>query len=212
MKCILTLLIVLLMTGASAQTADTLGKVHQRDLEVGFSSVTTTLLGSRLWGVNPNLKYFPDRHWGIGIYAAGLQRKIPDTFRYSIKSPVINYSEIGILNQLNLAGTQKAECHISLLNAFASSRLGDAFEKKQYGRYRMAKEIETSYFYTLEPGAGLSFRIIPLRSFGGIWLTADAQYRFAFGNSEYAAARQFRGWSFGLGISVKRQVSNSDPF
>ncbi len=185
------------------QSSDTLKTKVLKEAEIGVCAIQTQILSKEFYGINWNIKYFPNKRIGTGAYITFSQKKISDTFTYSIKKPIIDYYEIGWTNQYNFLKTKRVQIDISLINALSMSRLGDNAFKERYHKY-MAKEVATNYFYTLAPGAGFAFKLISTNDGAGIWLTAETNYRFVFGSSKYAITKQFSGYLFGIGISIRR--------
>lgn len=89
----------------------------------------------------------------------------------------------------------------SLINGLSMARLGDNAIKERRHKYR-PKEVATNYFYTLEPGAGFSFKLTSNHQDADFWLTAETNYRFLFGDSKYATTKEFSGYLFAIGISL----------
>lgn len=187
-------------TCAFGQFSDTSISKHSKEAEVNLSVTNTQIFSQQFYGINWNIKYFLTNRIGTGVYITVFKKKISDTFTYSIKQPVIYFYELGWTNKYNFLRTNSVQFDICLINALSMSRLGENAIKEKYHKY-MAKEISTNYFYALEPGAGFAFKLI---SSEGIWLTAETNYYFVFGVSKYATTKQFSGYSFGIGISVKQ--------
>ncbi|MGI8952230.1 MAG: hypothetical protein ACR2FN_11685 [Chitinophagaceae bacterium] len=203
MKRTLILLICLsaIKAYSFAQSSDTLKTKVSKDVGIDLYAVQTPLLSKKFYGVNWNIKYFPTERIGTGVYITFSQKKIGDTFTYSIGKPIIYYYEIGWINQYNFLQTDRMRVNINLINGLSVSRLGDnAIKEKRY-KYR-PKEVATNYFYLLEPGAGFSFKLISNNQDADLWLTAETNYRFVFGSSKYATTKQFSGYLFGIGISI----------
>ena len=193
-------------TFAFGQAADSLRTNGSKQLEANVSVFNTQLLANSSYSINQYIKYYPTARFGTGVYISCTQRKISDTFTYHIQKPILDYYEFGWTNQYNYITTDKVQANISLINAVSEARLGDnAFKKKT--NKSMPKEVATNYFYALEPGAGFSFKIISPDKGSGIWLTAQAGYRFVFGNSKFASAKEFSDYFFGIGISIIRSTS-----
>ena len=190
-------------TSSFGQTNDTAINKKSKVAEVNLSIINTQMLSQQFYGINWKIKYFPTNRIGTGVYITVFKKKISDTFTYSIKEPVINFYEFGWTNQYNFLKTNGMQAGINLINALSMSRLGDNAVKEKYHKY-MAKEVSTNYYYTLEPGADFTFKLISTKQNEGIWLTAETNYRFVFGKSKYATTKQFSGYSFGIGISVKQ--------
>jgi len=198
--CLLTI-----KTSSFGQTSDTTINKNSKEVEVNLSIINTKILSQQFYGINWKIKYFPTDRLGTGVYITVFQKKISDTFTYSIKEPVIDFYEFGWTNQYNFFKTNGVQAGINLINALSMSRLGDNAVKEKYHKY-MSKEVSTNYYYTLQPGAYFAFKLISTKQNGGIWLTAETNYRFVFGKSKYAATKQFSGYSFGIGISVKHST------
>jgi hypothetical protein len=90
--------------------------------------------------------------------------------------------------------------NISLTNGFSQSRLGDNAIKEREHK-NMSKEIASNYFYSLEPGTGISIRLTSNND-TDIWLTSEAGFRFVFGRSKYSMTNEFSGYLFGVGLSI----------
>ncbi|MFI5187501.1 MAG: hypothetical protein ACHQF0_12290 [Chitinophagales bacterium] len=183
------------------QSADTLKNKTSKAAEINVSAINTQLLSGKFYGINWNIKYFPTKRFATGAFIVFSQKKISDTFSFSIEKPIIYYYEIGWANQFDLLKTDRTQINISLVNALSVSRLGDNAHKERIHK-NSAKEIATNYFYAFEPGGGFGIKLFSAGQNGDIWLTAETNYRFVAGKSKYAATKQFSGYLFSLGISV----------
>lgn len=203
MKRTLLLLICLfaITTFTSAQSGDSLKTKAPKEIAVEINAAQTSLLSKKFYGINWNIKYFPAKRFGTGIYLIFFRRKINDTFSYRIQRPIIDYYEIGWINQYNFLQTNRVRMNISLINGVAQSRLGDNAIKERIHK-NMPKEIASNYFYLLEPGAGISIRFASDKHDADFWLTSTASYHFVFGRTKYSTSKEFSNYLFGIGISI----------
>jgi len=203
MKRTLILLICLfqVLDFTFGQSSDSLKTKASKEFAIGLTAIQTSLVSKRFYGINYNIKYFPTKRFGTGAYIIFSQKKISDTFTYSIKKPIIQFYEIGWTNQYNFLQSSKVRMNISLVNGFSQVRLGDnAFNEKNH-KYP-PKEISSNYFYTLEPGSSFSCKLISSKDNADFWLTAAASYRFVFGDTKFGMTKDFSGYLFGIGISI----------
>lgn len=195
-----------IFTSSFAQTGDSFKNKTAKLISVDLSAIQTHLLSNHFYGFNFDFKYFPIKQIGTGLNFTYAQKKITDTFTYSIKKPIIAYYEVGWITQYNFLETDKVRMNVNLNNGISISRLGgDAIQEKHRGRFGYiyrSKEVATNYYYLLEPGADFSCKLLSFNRSPDVWITAKAKYRFPFGNSKYAATRQFSDYLFGLGISL----------
>jgi hypothetical protein len=171
---------------------------YQPECEADAYAIETPLLSKNFYGMDWNLKYFPIKHLGTGVHLSISEKKIKDTFNYAIKKPIILYYEIGWTNQYNFIQTRKLRMNITMANCLvAASLCDDAIRRGKY-----PKEIATNYFYSLEPGAGISFNLSSGKKNPSCWLSAEYDYRFVIGGTKYASPNRFPGNLFKIGLSI----------
>lgn len=130
-----------------------------KECAIELSGIQTSLLSKSFYGINYNIKYFPGKRFGTGAYIIFSPKRISDTFSYSIKKPIVQFFEIGWINQYNILQTNKLRMNISLVNGFSQVRLGDNAIKEKIHKYA-PKEIASNFFYVIEPGSSISYKLI----------------------------------------------------
>ena len=179
-------------------------KLHNASFDIG--AFYTPVIKNDFYGFNIDFKFYPFKKFATGINISLAERKISNSYTYSIKQPILDYNEWGWLNQYNLIQNNKIIIGINLNNGIVISRLGDNSEKERFltkaGYTYKAKEVATNYLYLLEPGFDISYKIFSDKDISGIYLTAKAKYRFAFGDARYGNINDFSNYYFGFGISL----------
>lgn len=183
------------------QPSDSSQTKASKEGAIEFSAIQTSLLSKSFYGINFNMKYFPCKRFGTGTYIIVSQKRISDTFSYSIKKPIIQFVEIGWINQYNILQTNKLRMNISLVNAFSQVRLGDNEFKEKIHKYA-PKEIASNFFYVIEPGSSIYYKLILGKGNADLWLTAGASHRFVFGKTKFGMTKDFSGYLFSIGVSV----------
>ena len=192
---------------ACAQSGDSLPPKTLKEVAIGVNAIKAPLLSKNFYGINFNIKYFPEKRFGTGAYILFSQKKISDTFAYSIKKPIIQLYEIGWINQYDFLQSNKVRMDISLTNGFSQVRLGDNAIKEKRHKYA-PKEISSNYFYTLEPGSSFSYKFISSKGNADFWVTAGANYNFVFGNAKYGMRKDFSGPLCTIGITIAGLVDD----
>lgn len=194
--------LTMFITTLFAQSKDSIANKKMQEISFDFCGFYTPILSQSVWGGNLDFKYFLSKKWSLGFSLSTAQKKVSDTFTYSIKEPIIAYYEIGIINQYDLIQTTKTRLGFNVNNGLIISRLGDNAIKEKYGRGYQAKEIATDNFYLLQFGFDFSYRILNGNHNPDLYLTSKAKYRFAFGNAQYANANDFNNVSIAFGLSL----------
>ena len=198
-----------------AQKKDSLKNKTSKEIAFDVSAILTPVLSKNFYGFNSDIKYSPIKKLATGLYFAYAGKKIADTFTYSISKPLINYYEVGWINQYNFLQTDKVRMNVNLNNGISIARLGDdAIKVKQYTRYGytyVAKEIATNFYYLLEPGADFSLKLFSFNHDPNLWLTTKIKYRFLFGDTKYATTKQFSGYLFAIGFSLTGYTTDTNP-
>ncbi len=190
------------------QSSDSLGAKGQKEFAIGLNGIQTSLLSKKNYGINFTMIYFPRKRIGTGIYLTASQKKISDTFSYPVKKPIIQFYEIGWINQYDFLQTSKLRMNISLVNGLSQVKLGDNAFKERRHKYA-PKEISSNYFFTVEPGSSFSYKFISDKGNADFWLTAAANYRFVFGDPKYGNIKDFSGYLFRIGVSIIGLVGNT---
>jgi hypothetical protein len=188
------------------QVNDSLTNKIKHEASADLCAFYTSVLSNDLYGFNFDFKYYPIKRFATGFNASMTQKKISNTFSYSIGQSLIDYYEFGWINQYDFLQSYRIRMGINLNNGIAISRLGDNEIKEKYrskyGYQYKAKEIATDYFYLLEPGLDFSIRLFSKNHYPDFYLTTKAKYRFVFGDSKYGSLNQFSNFYLGLGLSI----------
>lgn len=207
MRTLVSLTISLLFCSvAKGQTIDNHEQKRKHEASFDLGAFYTPTLDNHLYGANIDVKYYVYPKIATGLSLSIGQRKITDTFSYSIHQPLLNYYEIGWINQYDLLRSDVVRIGINLNNGIAISRLGDNAEKERYstryGYSYRAKKVATDYFYLLQPGIDASFRLFSNQHTPDVYITTKAKYRFVFGDNQYGQATDFSNYYFAVGISI----------
>lgn len=181
-------------------------KKNRREISIDFYALNTKFLNNRLWGGGMEIKYYPQRKWATGLSISIAGKNITDTFGFSIAKPLINYFEIGWLNQYEILQTQAFRVGVNLTNGFAVANLRDRtqLEKRhtRYGDQNVPKKIAANYYYLLQPGMDLSYKLIPNNHDPGFFINAKARYSLGFGKKGFGGENVFTGYRFSIGLSL----------
>lgn len=188
----------------NAQVSDTIKQ--KNEISFDFTGFTTPLLTKTFFGGSIDIKYYPTRKWATGLDFSGAQKIINNTYNYAMGTPIINYYEIGWVNQYDFIQKDKLRLGATLNNGIAISVLGDNDDRvRRYGKYRtvyVPRKIATNNLYIIEPGLSACYRLYSNKHYPDYYLTTQAKYRFAFGGTKYANLSDFSGSYIGLGISI----------
>lgn len=201
---LITLLLYCILT--NGQSVDSLNQKTKHEASLDLGAFYTPVLGKNFYGGAIDFKYYPFKRIATGLSFSMTERKIPYTFSYSIGRPQLDYYEIGWINQFDFVQQDKIRIGINLNNGLVISRLGDnAIKEKyrtRYGYGYRAKEVATNYFYLLQPGLDISFRIFSNKHYPDFYLTTKAKYRFDFGDNKYGQLNDFSNCYFGIGFTI----------
>ena len=178
----------------------------KHEMSFAVSGCTTPLLTKIFFGGSIDMKYYPTHRWGTGLDFSGAQKIINNTYNFDMGTPIINYYEIGWLNQYDFIQTEKFRIGATLNNGIAISVLGDNDDKVEkngrYGKIYVPRKIASNYLYIVEPGFEASYCLYSEKHHPDFYLTTQAKYRFAFGGTKYADLSDFNGSFVGLGLSI----------
>ena len=177
-------------------------ETNRHELTFDFYAVNTRMLDKNLWGGGIEVKYFPLKKWATGLSLVAVAGRPTDTFSLSIKKPIVAYLEFGWVNQYDFINKGKIRANINLVNGLALAELRDNGEKIRNGNKKEAKLLARNYYYLLEPGLDISFKIISNKHNPAFYLTSKVKYRQVFGNSKFASENMFSGPLAGIGLSL----------
>ncbi|MBX9853415.1 MAG: hypothetical protein K2X86_16840 [Cytophagaceae bacterium] len=181
-------------------------ETNRHELAFEFYAVNTRMLNKNLWGGGMDVKYFPVKKWGTGLSFVAVVGKPTDTFSFSIRKPAVTYSEFGWVNQYDVINKGKVRANINLVNGLALVELRDNGEKirtqTRYGYKNVAKLLARNYYYLLEPGLDISYKVFSNKHYPDFYLTGRIKYRQVFGNSKFASENMFSGPFAGIGLSL----------
>ncbi|EFK34663.1 Uncharacterised protein [Chryseobacterium gleum] len=205
-KISITVILLICSIITKAQQSEHSYTTPPQEFSLSAGAVNTAILQKRFYGGYLDLKYYPVKRWATGLSFSLVGRKITDTFTYSIGQPLVDFYEIGWVNQYDIIQKDKIRLGVSLNNGVAISRLGDNAEKEKYwarfGSGKRAKEVATNYFYLLQPGLNVSYKIYSNTNSPDIYFTTKLQYRAVFGSPKYGQINDFSNYWIGAGITV----------
>lgn len=179
---------------------------QKHEMSFVVSGCTTPLLTKLFFGGSIDMKYYPTQRWGTGLDFSGAQKIINNTYNYAMGTPIINYYEIGWLNQYDFIQTDKFRIGATINNGIAISVLGDNDDKVEkngrYGKIYVPRKIASNYLYIVEPGFEASYRFYSEKHHPDFYVTAITKYRFTCGGTKYADLSDFNGSFIGLGLSI----------
>jgi hypothetical protein len=188
------------------QTTDSLKSNVRHEASFDIGAFYTPVLSKDFYGVNIDFKYYPYQRIATGFSASMTNKKINNSFQYTIGQPIIYYYEFGWINQYEIIQTKKIRVGLNINNGIVISELGDNTIKQKVFTGRVfvdkAKVVETNYFYLLQPGLDISIRLLSKNNYPDLYLTTKAKYRFVFGDSKYGHLNDFSNFYFGLGLSI----------
>jgi len=188
------------------QVKDSLTSKIKHEASADFCAFYTPIISNDFFGFNFDFKYYPIKKFATGFNASMTQKKINNTFSYSIGQSLIDYYEFGWINQYDFMQFDRIRMGLNLNNGIAISRLCDNEIKEKYfskyGYQYRAKAVATNYYYLLEPGLDISIRFFSNKHYPDFYLITKAKYRFVFGDSKYGSINQFSNCYFGLGLSI----------
>lgn len=181
-------------------------ETNRHEIAADFYALNTVVLNKTLWGGGLDMKYFPVRKWATGLSIVFASSHITDTFSFSIRDPMINYWEIGWLNQFNILTKQKFKANVNLVNGLSVFELIDDAQKvprrTRYGYRNAAKQLATNYYYVLSPGIDLMVRLVSNKNNPDLYITSKVKYRLEFGSSSFASENMFTGLTVALGFTA----------
>jgi hypothetical protein len=208
MKKLTTLIAILFVNSmiCLAQEADSLKSKLHGGVSMQIGAIYTPLLSQNFYGMSFDIKYYPKKRFATGFEMSISEKKISDTFSYSIQKPILDFIEFGWINQYDILQSKHLRLGINLNNGIAISRLGDNTEKEtyytEYGYEEIPKKVASNYFYLLEPGVDFSLRLFSIKNGPDFYLTSKAKYRFVFGKTNYGNEKDFINYYFGIGLTL----------
>jgi hypothetical protein len=197
---------MLLVSAVSFGQSEKLPGKPSHEVSADLGAFYTPLLSRNVYGFNFDMKYYPVKRWATGLTASIATKKTDNSYQYTIGKPIISYDEFGWINQYDLVHKDQFRLNVNLNNGMAIAKLGDNADKvlqwTRYGNVEVPKKIATNYFYLLQPGLDISFRVYNHRHDPDIYLTAKAKYRYVFGDSKYGQLSDFSNYYVGFGISL----------
>lgn len=204
-----TILIALVSIGPAsmyAQKIDSLKNKYNHEASIDIVAFYSPILSKKLFGGSVDFKYYPFKKIATGLSFSMTEKKVNETYSFSIQQPVLDYYEFGWINQYDIIESNKIIIALNLNNGIVCSRLADNAEKEKYwtkyGYSYRAKEVATNYFYLLQPGVNVSIKLISNKHSPDFYLTTKAKYRFVLGDSKYGSASDFSNCYFAIGLSV----------
>lgn len=203
---ILITLVSIYSADVYAQKTDSLKNKYNHEASIDIVAFYSPLLSKKLFGGSIDFKYYPFKKIGTGLSFSMTEKKVDETYSFSIQQPVLDYYEFGWINQYDIIESNNINIGLNLNNGIVCSRLADNAEKEKYwtkyGYSYRAKEVVTNYFYLLQPGVNISIKLISNKHSPDFYLTTKAKYRFVLGNSKYSTVSDFSNYYFALGLSV----------
>ena len=200
----ITALFFLCFFSASAQENDTL--FHQKK-EIAFDLLAfhSPILNRNFFGFSMDAKYYVKPKWGTGFNFAAATKWISTDFSLGAAEPDVSFLTIGWLNQYDLIQSERVRVGINLNNGLAIIRLRDRSETEVYwdefGYTEVPVSRASNTLYIIEPGITASFRLFSPKNFTGVFLTTQAKYRQAIGNTKFGRTADYTNYFVGVGVS-----------
>ncbi|GAA4341086.1 hypothetical protein GCM10023184_39240 [Flaviaesturariibacter amylovorans] len=179
---------------------------HRKELSFDFYALNAKVLGHELWGGGLEFKFYPRLRWATGLTLSGSGKAVSDTFGFSIKEPRLQYLEAGWINQYDLWQNKYFRLGINLTNGFAMATLRDNSQtqkvRSRYGEREVPKRIATNYFYLLQPGLDLSYKVLSNRHNPDFFVNMKARYSKGFGRVRFGEHSAPSTYWFGVGLSL----------
>jgi hypothetical protein len=201
------LLIAKVFYSFCAGITDSINLVPKHYYDVGPAIGFTPIISKQAFSFDCHLEYSPVKHFYTGAFIVVTGRQTADSFGFTVKKPIVQFYEIGWINQYNVVETNKFRAGLNITNAFAQARLGDSAIKERQHKNR-PKEITSNYLYCPEAGCRMYYKLSHEKESTHVWITADAGYRFAIGHFTFGNAGDFAGPHVNLGISM---IGFDDP-
>ena len=177
--------------------------------EINFDIGTsyTPILDYAFWGLHLDFKGYITKKFSTGISVTYANKRIGYDFGYTIKKPIINFSQIGWVNKYDFVNYKGITFFGELVNGLSDARLGDDNEHvltgyTKYGPVYQPKKIAENYYYLLEPGVGISIPIYKTHDNDLLNFTTRVRYRFVFGKGNYSNSDQFSNYEVCIGITI----------
>ncbi len=203
-KHLLVIIAFFMAVSSKAQVADSVKVYHEMAFD--FVGMQTPLLTKNFFGISLDLKSYVYPKWATGVNFSYSQKIINNKFNYNMGTPIVQYYEIGWINQFDFVQTNKLRLAASLTTGIAISRLADNDDKIErhgkYGNVYVPRGIATDNLFIIEPGFETSYKIYNGNHYSDIYITTKAKYRFAFGGPKYGDISDFNGSYIGIGLSV----------
>jgi hypothetical protein len=178
----------------------------RRELSFDFFALNSNILNHKMWGGGIEIKAYLQRKWATGFTLSGSGKSTSDSFGFPIRKPVFHYYEAGWINQFDLIQQKNFRLGINLTNGLAITDLRDKAEKEKvrtrYGYRDAPKKISASYYYLLQPGLDLSYKIISNRHYPDFFFTGKMRYSAGFGKTNFGDHQNFSATWFAVGLSL----------
>jgi len=179
-------------------------KFGEASLDIG--AFYTPFRSTDLFGLNCDFKVYPIRRFATGFSASITNKRINDSFQYSVGKPYLYFNEFCWINQYNIVQADRIRIGINVNNGILVSQLGDNDVKvkywTKYGYSERAKTVATNYFYVIEPGIDISLKLFSNKHDPDIYLTAKAKYRAAFGDAKFGGQSDYNNYYIGASVSI----------
>jgi len=203
-KNLLVIIVFIITVSSKAQVADSVKVNHEMAFD--FVGMQTPLLTKNFFGISIDLKSYVCPKWSTGLDFSYSQKIINNKFQYTMGTPIVQYYEIGWVNQFDFVQTNKLRIAASLTTGIAISCLADNDDKLErhgkYGNVYVPRGIATDNLFIIEPGFETYYKIYNGNHYSDIYITTKAKYRFASGGPKYGDINDFNGSYIGIGLSV----------
>lgn len=184
----------------SAQRPGELASKNRFDLEAGLGSIE--LYQKPHFGIGMGIHYFPLAWFGTGLSVrVTRESKTPQTYS-EVAKPVVDYTEVGWMNQINIPLTKRISVGAELSAGGAFIQLGDnAKETTRWAGTTLMKVpgfVDKSSYFLVAPGIHANYQLSKLK------ITLSASRRKVFGKSNFDSNTDFEGYTLlaGAGFSI----------
>lgn len=175
-------------------------------IRVDIGAFYTKFISSDLYGINYDYQIYLRDKFATGISISFATNRISQNFQYKIKKPRLTFNEIDWKNHYDIFQHKQIKAGVDINNGILIAQLGDDDVKEKfytrYGYGKRAKTVVSNYFYILDPGVDVSFRLFANKEGSAIYFTLKAKYRLSIGGANFGKTGDFNNFNFGADISI----------
>lgn len=179
---------------------------EENEIAIDIYGFHSNIVQENVLGLTVDFKMYLRENWATGLSFSFASRPLNTNYGLRIAEPGFEYGEFSWLNQFDIYKNEKVRLGFLLSNGLGVAHLTDRNRNDEFwnedGLFSTHQRVRTNFLYLIQPGFEANFRVYDNDEFPDIYISTEARYRKAFGNTDFGRPKDFTNFYIGFGVSL----------